>query len=243
MASPACPNPPPSLPKDGKVSYLSGKRVSAFEYIPGKVAVRYVDVQTDEETTLSGDVLISADGIHSTVRRLVNAPTLERYAGYVSWRGTVPERELSEETCHYVVPTDDGNFKPRERLVNFVAAPFTEVLAKVQAPFVTKINDAISASSSFHDGRVVLVGDAFASFRPHAAAATEQCAFHCQTLAQVYSGQMTMVAWERETRHYERHMVLLNHVVGDFGRGAVLSLLQALISYAIFLIWKKFRRG
>lgn len=124
-----------------------------------------------------------------------------------------------------------------------VARPFAEVLAKVQAPFVTKINDAISDSSSFYDGQVVLVGDAFASFRPHAAAATEQCAFHCQTLEKVYSGQKTMAAWEREARHYARHMVLLNRIVGDFGRGAVLSLLRALMCYAIFLLWKKFRRG
>lgn len=52
-----------------------------------------------------------------------------------------------------------------------------------------------------------------------------------------------MAAWEREARHYSRHMVLLNRVVGDFGRGTVLSLLKTLISYAIFLLWNKFRRS
>ncbi|KAI0145415.1 FAD binding domain protein [Xylariaceae sp. FL1272] len=310
MVSPACPNPPSASTTDGIASYLSGKRVSAFEYTPekGQVIVHYTDVQTNEEKSLSADLLIGADGIHSTIRKLVKAPTLEQYAGYVSWRGTVPERDVSTATCEYfsdwlclnlakrgyligyIVPTDDGSFEPGERLINFVwyynmndssaemieaftdvhgqyhrktvprglvkpeiweivrnkiqvAAPFAEVLAKVQAPFVTKINDAISDSSSFCDGHVILVGDAFASFRPHAAAATEQCAFQCQTLGQVYSGQKTMLAWEREARHYARHMVLLNRLIGDFGRGAVLSLLKTLIAYAIFLLWNKLRRG
>lgn len=120
MASPACPNPPPPLPGDGIASYLSGKRVSAFETTPGKVTVRYVDVQTNEEKSLSADLLIGADGIHSTIRRLVKAPTLERYAGYVSWRGTVPERELSKETCEYFSDWLCLNLAKRSYLIGYV---------------------------------------------------------------------------------------------------------------------------
>ncbi|KAI1261713.1 FAD binding domain protein [Xylariaceae sp. FL1019] len=306
-ASAACPEPPPSLVTDGSATYLAGKRVSAFESLPEKVTVHYTDIATNEQCSLSADLLIGADGIHSTIRKLVRAPTIERYAGYVSWRGTVSEKDLSEETREYfadwlcmnitksgyligyVVPTDDGDFTPGNRLVNFVwyynlanhspelkdaftdihgkshrntvprglvrpevwdrvrkqaevAGPFAEVLAKVRSPFVTKINDAISESSSFYDGQVVLVGDAFASFRPHAAAATEQAAFHSHSLEEVYRGEKTQADWDNEARVYSRHMVLLNRIIGDFGRGAILSLIRSLVLYILFLVWRKLWR-
>lgn len=124
----------------------------------------------------------------------------------------------------------------------YVAAPFAEVLAKIKSPFVTKINDAISGRASFYDGLVVLVSDAFASFRPHAAAATEQCAFHSHTLEKVYSGKQTQSDWESEARRYAHYMAVLNRVVGDFGRGAVFSLLKSLVSYVLFLLWQRLQR-
>ncbi|KAH9897554.1 FAD binding domain protein [Xylariomycetidae sp. FL2044] len=304
--STACPNPPDALPQDGSATFLSGKRVVAFECSATGVLVRFTDVNTGEEGSLSADRLIGADGIRSTIRRLVRAPTVERYAGYVSWRGTVSERVVSKETREYfsdwlcmnitkrsyligyVVPTDDGNFTPGERLINFVwyyniadssaemnevftdingkyhqttvprgllrpevwervrasvqvAAPFMEVLAKVKSPFVTKINDAFSGAASFYDGKVIVVGDAFASFRPHAAAATEQAAFHCHSLEKVYSGEKSPAAWEREAHAYARRMTLLNRVIGNFGRGAIFSLFKSLFSYVLCLVWQKIR--
>ncbi|KAI1372152.1 tannase and feruloyl esterase-domain-containing protein [Hypoxylon crocopeplum] len=253
LASAACPNPPAALPGDGSATFLSGKKVVGLETSPTKVVVRFVDVATNQEEPMSADMLIGADGIRSPIRKLVRAPTVERYAGYVAWRGTVSESLVSKETFEYFsdwfcmnitkksyligynVPTDDGNFTLGERLINFiwytnladssaemndvltdvkgayhrntvprgllrpevwervrataqVTAPFAEVLAKVKSTFMTKINDAFSAASSFYDGRVVVVCDAFASFRPHAAAA-EQAAFHSHSLELVYRGE------------------------------------------------------
>lgn len=45
------------------------------------------------------DLIIAADGANSIVRRLIlPISQLKRpYSGYVAWRGTVPEREISEE--------------------------------------------------------------------------------------------------------------------------------------------------
>lgn len=50
---------------------------------------------------LYADLVIGADGIHSTVRKLVGAQGTERYAGYVTWRGIVLEKLVSKDTLQY----------------------------------------------------------------------------------------------------------------------------------------------
>jgi 2,6-dihydroxypyridine 3-monooxygenase len=90
----------------------------------------------NEEVT--GDLLVCADGIHSTGRRILLPDVLPRYAGYVGWRGTVREDELSAGTlgllrdaCTYFVgdgthiltypiPDFDGSVEPGKRRINFV---------------------------------------------------------------------------------------------------------------------------
>jgi 2,6-dihydroxypyridine 3-monooxygenase len=87
---------------------------------------------------VAGDLLVCADGIHSTARRLLLPDVLPRYAGYVGWRGTVREDELTARTlgllrdaCTYFVgdsmhiltypiPDFDGSVEPGNRRVNFV---------------------------------------------------------------------------------------------------------------------------
>lgn len=66
-------------------------------YHPGKalrdvrIGADSVHARFDDGTAAAGDLLVGADGIRSTVRRLF-APEVEpRYAGYVAWRGLVDE--------------------------------------------------------------------------------------------------------------------------------------------------------
>ena len=104
-----------------------------------------------------------------------------------------------------------------------MAAPFAELLSKPQEVFVTKITDAISEKASFHDGRVLLVGDALAAFRPHLAVATEQAAKHCLGLGEVWEGKKTIEQWEGEAMAYGRRIWLASRLLGAFGcRGAEL---------------------
>jgi 2-polyprenyl-6-methoxyphenol hydroxylase-like FAD-dependent oxidoreductase len=48
-------------------------------------------------STISADVLIGADGLRSTVRQQCLPETTPLYAGYVAWRGLLPERAIPPE--------------------------------------------------------------------------------------------------------------------------------------------------
>ena len=87
---------------------------------------------------VQGDLLIGADGLHSTVRRHFAPDLAPLYAGYVAWRGLVEERDLSpavraalcghfvfclpegEQMLGYPVAGPDGSMQPGSRRFNFV---------------------------------------------------------------------------------------------------------------------------
>lgn len=84
------------------------------------------------------DLVIAADGMGSTVRGLVSPETPTTYAGYVAWRGTLFEGDLSTETASllddamiyqvldhshilaYAIPGPDDSTERGQRSVNFV---------------------------------------------------------------------------------------------------------------------------
>jgi 2,6-dihydroxypyridine 3-monooxygenase len=84
------------------------------------------------------DLLICADGVSSIARARLQPAAERSYSGYVAWRGTVPERELSPATdallgdaltyqvlpaSHilvYPIPGPDGSVQSGERLINVV---------------------------------------------------------------------------------------------------------------------------
>ncbi|MFZ4516435.1 MAG: monooxygenase [Acidimicrobiia bacterium] len=88
--------------------------------------------------TGDADLLVAADGIGSTFRQQLLPNAKRQYAGYVAWRGMVPESELDTETLAllspaityyvyanshilvYPIPRHDGSIVPGERLINFV---------------------------------------------------------------------------------------------------------------------------
>jgi len=66
-------------------------RIEGFEESAGRVTVTLVD-----GTKITGDVLIGADGIHSTVRGELFGKELPRYTGNVAWRGLVPAERVAQ---------------------------------------------------------------------------------------------------------------------------------------------------
>jgi len=84
------------------------------------------------------DRLIAADGFRSTIRNLLLPEIRPEYAGYVAWRGVVPEGELSREILSvfennftffrmpeshilcYLIPSETGDTSVGQRRLNWV---------------------------------------------------------------------------------------------------------------------------
>lgn len=148
------------LERDGSVAYAESRsyRFSAWNtiyrvlhgafpaerYLLGRELRSFTSRDQDVELTLAtgevhlADLLVCADGISSSSRRRLFPETAPTYAGYVGWRGTVPEAELSSQSYRglhdaityqvlphshilvYPIPGANGSVEPGERLMNMV---------------------------------------------------------------------------------------------------------------------------
>jgi 2,6-dihydroxypyridine 3-monooxygenase len=113
--------------------YHLGSAVTGFETAGEKVRVERADGERGEY-----DLLIAADGIGSTARRALAPEVTPSYAGYVGWRGTVVEGDLTPATYEivadaisycilpnshiliYPIPGAGGSTEPGDRLINWV---------------------------------------------------------------------------------------------------------------------------
>ena len=113
--------------------YHLGYRAVGVAQSGDSAAVRFVDGGTHP-----CDLVVGADGIGSTVREEVAPGTPTTYAGYVAWRGTVLERDLSPGTAEifadamvyqvlershilvYAIPGPGDSVTAGERALNFV---------------------------------------------------------------------------------------------------------------------------
>lgn len=117
----------------GTDSYLLGHELIDFDQAGDEVHLRFGNGHRD-----TADLLVCADGVGSWGRRRLLPDANASYAGYVAWRGMVPESDLpsdladflAEAITYYVyanshillypIPGLDGSVHPGSRLVNFV---------------------------------------------------------------------------------------------------------------------------
>ena len=92
------PNPPKELETGGKAVFDIGKRVMDVSYTDGTVTLRYEDLINGGGGSIQADLVIAVDGFRSSVRQLLVPSKPATYAGYLTWRATIPEDSISEET-------------------------------------------------------------------------------------------------------------------------------------------------
>ncbi|KAH7333328.1 hypothetical protein BKA65DRAFT_432927 [Rhexocercosporidium sp. MPI-PUGE-AT-0058] len=137
LASSFCPNPPAARETDGTATLLLGCRIDQMTDTGLAIKVPFVEEPGKGGTILGADMVILADGANSTLRSQI-FPEVERvYAGYVAFRGTVLEADLSEETKNtflkltyfcfkdnyillYIIPGADGSLEVGHRRYNWV---------------------------------------------------------------------------------------------------------------------------
>lgn len=83
---------------------------------------------------------------------------------------------------------------------------FAEIVCKTQNPFVQAVTDCIALDNEHMDGKVILVGDALAGFRPHTVASTSQACFDSMVLADYFAGKISRAEWKRQTMGFARYI-------------------------------------
>lgn len=126
--------------------------------------------------------------------------------------------------------------KQRTHGKSVLARPFAELLENTRQPFISAISDSIAPRASFFDGKLLLVGDAFALFRPHIALSTNQAALHCILLEKVLKGEMSLSEWEREVIQYGRKTRLLSIAFGNYSQVGGWTLVKSVIRYCLVLV-------
>ena len=149
----------------GRERYHLGQHCAGFDQDDDGVELRFTTGRVER-----ADLVVFADGISSSARRALFPDVQRKYAGYVGWRGTVPEDQVSGATSElvsdaltygvapgthmvlYPIPGLDGDVTPGKRLLNYVwyrnvpaGAPWLELVTDIGG-FVGEV--------SVHPGRV-----------------------------------------------------------------------------------------
>lgn len=117
----------------GPDRYHLGWELTGLDQAGDRATARFADGRA-----VQADLLVCADGVASTARALLQPEAAATYAGYVAWRGTVPESSLSpgafaalrdaltfqqfpnSHILVYPIPSLAGDLEPGRRLQNFV---------------------------------------------------------------------------------------------------------------------------
>jgi 2-polyprenyl-6-methoxyphenol hydroxylase-like FAD-dependent oxidoreductase len=116
-----------------KANYHEGASLNGFSQTDRGVAATF-----EGAGELTADILVGADGSRSLVRQKLMPDVKPQYAGYVAWRGVVPESSAGEvltqtfvdhftfqqmERSHilcYLIPGAEGETEPGKRRLNWV---------------------------------------------------------------------------------------------------------------------------
>jgi 2,6-dihydroxypyridine 3-monooxygenase len=142
----------------GRERYHLSSEMTTFVDDGEHVTVNFADGRTEVV-----DLLVCADGITSEARQTLLPGVASDYAGYVAWRGVIPESELSAETFDalhesltyqvmenshilvYPIPGLAGEVEPGHRLMNIVW--YCNVAPDDLEEFLTDVNGEVRTVS------------------------------------------------------------------------------------------------
>ncbi|MBH5397214.1 FAD-dependent monooxygenase [Bradyrhizobium sp. CNPSo 4010] len=104
--------------------YHHGSNLVDVADLGDRVVARFSD-----GSEASGDLLIGADGIFSSIRSRLAADIRPAYAGYVAWRGLVNERDLSPRTRAELCDWFAFSLPPGEQMLGYPVAGPNEAMA------------------------------------------------------------------------------------------------------------------
>lgn len=97
--------------------YHLGRDLVGISQDEGDVTATFADGES-----VSGDLLIGADGFRSSVRRIFAPEAQPRYAGYVAWRGLVEEAAFSPELHRRMFDFFSFGLPPEEQILGYPVA-------------------------------------------------------------------------------------------------------------------------
>jgi salicylate hydroxylase len=116
-----------------------------------------VEAQFENGARVTADALIGADGIHSTVQRLLFGETAPHFTGCAAYRGLVPAQRLKHldlEVSAQIWMGPDKHFVhyfvANKRLVNFVAVIEQDTWTRESWTERGEVGDALAAFAGWH---------------------------------------------------------------------------------------------
>jgi salicylate hydroxylase len=144
----------------GQHGFRLGSRIERVDQDKAGVTITLADGSSE-----SGDILIGADGIHSTVRAQLFGKELPRYTGNVAWRGLVPAERVAHLDLGSVVGVWMG---PNRSIVQYYVAAgktFNWIGISRSAPPAReswlaegKVEDALAEYDGWHNTIRTIIG-------------------------------------------------------------------------------------
>ena len=144
--------------------FRMGYKATAVDESDDAVTVSFADGET-----LSFDVVIGADGIHSAVRGAVFGPENPQFTGLVSWRATFP-REKAADLPNLDAFTKWWGPEPSRQIVTFPLTAGREIFV-----FATTPQDDWRDESWTTPGDIGELRAAYADFNPEARRLLDAC--------------------------------------------------------------------
>ncbi|KAL8831190.1 MAG: hypothetical protein Q9191_001002 [Dirinaria sp. TL-2023a] len=138
---------------------------------------------------------------------------------------------------------DEAWTAQKEYAQQILPAPFAELIIKTQQPFVQCITDVNTPRACHLDGKLLFVGDALCTFRPHVGSSTNQAALNALLLESVMAGEMTLQQWEDECLDYAQITSLTSMVLGNKNQFSFFTFLVSAVWLAKAHVGRVFSKG